>query len=166
MPETEEVQDLHISKASMPDPSWARMQPIQIAPSKERLDAKHQNVSIKNVSDVQVLPGGRPPKPQTHVVIDRFMVGHELLPGQTKPSIDMLVTDIEYFVRERSHRLNNFGQPKPLHPIVIVGFNPLEAARDPEVRLEQGKDRAPAERPAERAADQASSKTDQPKRSA
>lgn len=141
MPETEvqEAQDLHISKASVPDPSWARMQPIQIAPSKERLDAEHQVVTVSNVSNTQVLPGGRPAKPQTHVVIDRFMVGHELVAGQSKPDIDMLVTDIEYFLRERGHRLNNFGQPKPLHPIVIVGFNPLAAKENPEVRLQQPK---------------------------
>lgn len=37
---------------------------------------------------------------QTHIVMDRFLVGQELLPGQGK-EMELLNRDIEYFVRQR-----------------------------------------------------------------
>jgi hypothetical protein len=132
-----EKQDLHESRPHAPDKNWARMQPIQITPSAERLNADHQLVNVKNVSDVQVLPGGRPAVPQIHIVIDRHMVGHELRPGEKKNDIDMLTADIEYFLRERAaNRYDQFGRAKPLHPIVIEGFKPIDAPRVDERKLE------------------------------
>lgn len=37
---------------------------------------------------------------QTHIVTDRYLVGHELLPGRGK-EIELLNRDIEYFIRQR-----------------------------------------------------------------
>jgi len=119
-----EQQDLGLAKLARPDRAWARTQPIQMTPSKERLDMPHQIVNVKNTSDTEVSATGRP-KPQVHIVIDRFMVGHELQPGQTLKDVDMLVHDIEYFNRERSSdRHDIFGYPKPRHPIEINGYKP------------------------------------------
>ena len=38
---------------------------------------------------------------QTHIVMDRYLVGHELLPGRGK-EMEMLNRDIEYFIRQRT----------------------------------------------------------------
>jgi hypothetical protein len=104
-------QDLHLAEARPPDQNWSRMQPIQITPHRDRLDAEHQRVTIRNNS-----------RDQVHVVIDRHMVGHEFKPGETKHDIDMLTSEIAHFLRERDpSRRDAFGLPKPLHPIEIVG---------------------------------------------
>lgn len=119
----EEKQDLHISEVHRPDANWARMQPVQIQASKERIDAAHQLVTVRNTHRMQ-----------KHVVIDRHMVGHELEPGQEKKDVDMLVSEIEYFLRQRApNRFDNLGRKQPPIPIEIVGFKPIEtrAAPDP-----------------------------------
>jgi hypothetical protein len=81
-------------------------------------------VTVKNSSDTELAHNGRV-IPQVHVVIDRQMQGHELQPGQSK-EVDLLVEQIEYFLQQRSpKRMNPFsGRPHPLHPIVVVGFDP------------------------------------------
>jgi hypothetical protein len=122
MPEqNEETQDLHIAQPAPPDQNWARMQPLFIQPSKERLDRKHQLVQVKNTTDTTITTLGKP-IPQKHVVIDRFNLGHELEPGQIK-EVDMLVDDIEYFIRERKPgRRDHQNRMKPIHPIQIIGY--------------------------------------------
>jgi hypothetical protein len=118
----EDKQDLHISEAHKPDANWARMQPIQIQASPERIAAAHQLVSIRNTHRMQ-----------KHVVIDRHMVGHELEPGQEKKDIDMLVSEIEYFLRQRApNRFDALGRKLPPIPIEIVGFKPIEIRAEPE----------------------------------
>lgn len=114
-------QDLGIQKPAEPDQNWSRTQPMHIAPSKERLDRKHQLVSIRNTSDTTVTSIGRP-QPQRHIIIDRYNQGHELDPGETKHDIDMLVEDIEYFIRQGQPRVER-GRQKPRHPIKIMGFD-------------------------------------------
>lgn len=114
LPEAEK-QDLHMAEAHQPDQNWGRAAPVQITPSKERLAAEHQHVTIKNTSP-----------DQKHIVIDRFMVGHEFEPGQTRAGIDMLVSEVNFFMRERQPRKNQFGVPKPMHPIEIVDVQPPE----------------------------------------
>jgi hypothetical protein len=123
-------QDLHPAQLAGPDRAWSRTQPIQLTPSKERLDAKHQLVTIRNASDVEISATGRP-KPQVHIVIDRHLVGHELQPGQSKHDIDMLVSEIEYFLREsKDGRVDGMGRLKPKHPVKIVGYKPEQVADD------------------------------------
>lgn len=112
----DEKQDLHIAEARKPDQNWSRMQPIQITASKERLEAAHQTVTIRNTHRLQ-----------KHIVIDRHMVGHELDPGQEKKDVDMVVSEIEYFLRQRAgNRFDGLGRKLPPIPIEIVGFKPIE----------------------------------------
>jgi hypothetical protein len=86
-----------------------------------------------------------------HIIIDRYMVGHELMPGQSKSDIDMLVCDIRHFLKERApNRRNSYGDQKPLHPIMIEGFKPIET-RDYEPPA--GKPEQQAKPPEERARD-------------
>lgn len=40
------------------------------------------------------------PKGQTHIVMDRYLVGHELASGRGK-EMELLNRDIEYFIRQR-----------------------------------------------------------------
>lgn len=117
---------MRMDRPHLPDTYWARMQPVTIMASKDRLDAKHCLVAVKNSSDTEVAHNGRV-IPQLHVVIDRHMQGHELQPGETK-EVDLLVEQIEYFLKQRlPNRINVFsGRPHPLHPIVIVGFDPAK----------------------------------------
>jgi hypothetical protein len=125
-PAAAEKQDLHIAETSRPDQNWARMQPIEIKPSQERLDKPHQLVSIKNNSPDQL-----------HIIIDRKMHGHELQPGQTKHDIDMLASEIEYFLGERDpSRRDNIGRPKPIHPIEIIGVKMHELEKPTEQSTE------------------------------
>jgi hypothetical protein len=136
--ETEtETQDLGISKLAMPDRNWSRTQPMFIAPSPDRLRRPWQLVSIKNTSDVTMTAQGRP-VPQKHIVLDRHNFGHELEPGETKQNIEMLAHDIEYYIRERGPgRVNHMNQPKPKHPILIVGVDDsrLREQMDKEARI-------------------------------
>lgn len=134
-----ETQDLGIQKPAMPDQNWARTQPMFIAPTKDRLDRKHQLVSVKNTSDVTVTASGKP-VPQKHIVIDRYNQGHELEPGETKHNIDMLVDDIEYFIRERTpNRVNHMNRPKPSHPVQIIGYDE-KSLREDHPQTSQSKD--------------------------
>jgi hypothetical protein len=50
--------------------------------TRERLEAPSRRVTVLNTSPIQ-----------THVVIDRFMNGHELRPGERK-EVEMLVDEI------------------------------------------------------------------------
>lgn len=142
MTEQAQTQDLHISQPARPDSNWARMRPTALQPSKERLARSHQLVTIRNTSDVT--PGKRGTVlPQKHIVIDRFQRGIELEPGETRQNVDMLVSDIAVFLRQRLPRQNEFGEPMPQHPILIVGVDAAqiesELAAD-EARLETERD--------------------------
>ncbi len=104
-------------------PFFAAMRP---EPSWERLQEANSRVTVTNTSDVQM-----------HVVIDRFMVGHELRPGQ-KVEIEMTNDEIARFQDMR--RPDRYYpatdpakplRPKPLHPILIEGVGDMiaEAAK-------------------------------------
>ena len=120
MPDQIPQQDLGVSIPHPGDKLWARMRPIAVVATKERLDKEHQTVTVKNTSPNQ-----------KHIVLDRYMVGQLLDPGQEK-SIEMLVDDIAYFRHERtSGRLDNTGAMLPKHPIVIDGvYDPDEPAKN------------------------------------
>jgi len=104
----------------MPDgnPYHAPMRP---EPSKERLNAPSSRVVVKNTSEVQ-----------THIVIDRYNVGHELRPGERR-EMEMLDIEIANFQEQRRpdrfypeiDPANPQRRPKPLHPIVIEGIGPI-----------------------------------------
>jgi hypothetical protein len=107
------VQDLHVAEPVKPDVNWpAYRKPQFLQVPKGQLDKEHQLVTMRNTD-----------KEQTHIVIDRFCVGHELQPGQAK-EVDLLAEDIEYFQRRRHPAmvgLDEKGNPK-LIPIVIEGI--------------------------------------------
>jgi hypothetical protein len=92
--------------------------PMRPEPTKERLEAKHSRVMVKNTSSNQ-----------NHIVIDRFNVGHELRPGERR-EMDMLDSEIAGFVENRRpdrfypevDPANPEMKPKPLHPILIEGI--------------------------------------------
>lgn len=124
----EEKQDLSVAEARPPDQNWQRMQPIQITATRDRLDQPSQRVTIRNTS-----------RAQKHIVIDRHMVGHELQPGQQIEDVEMLVSEIEYFLRERSPaRRDALGRPKPIHPIEIVGLKTIDHG-EPQKQPQRGK---------------------------
>jgi hypothetical protein len=122
MPEQEReintIRGLDIANAQ-----WAA--PMRPEPTKERLDAPHQRVWVKNNSPNQ-----------NHIVIDRFNVGHELRPGERR-EMDMLNAEIANFQEHR--RPGRFfpeidpehpaGKMKPLHPIEIEGVPEIVAAQ-------------------------------------
>ena len=99
--------------------------PMRPEPTKDRLDAHHSRVTVKNTSPAQ-----------NHIVIDRFNVGHELRPGEAR-EMDMVNTEIENFLEQRRpgrfypeiDPLSPQGRPKPLHPIEIVGYS-VKPSRD------------------------------------
>jgi hypothetical protein len=62
---------------------------FSLVPDGRRLAAASQIVKVQNTDPHQV-----------HVVVDRFLKGHEILPGQIK-EVEMLVEDIEGFMRQR-----------------------------------------------------------------
>jgi hypothetical protein len=106
--------------------------PMRPEPTKERLDAKHSRVWVKNTSERQ-----------NHIVIDRYNVGHELRPGERR-EMDMLDAEIANFQEHR--RPGRFfpeidpehpaGKMKPLHPILIEGISELQvSAAEPEPEL-------------------------------
>ena len=124
IPPTNGPQQPQISRPAQPDSFWARMQPVTIVPHPDRLNAKHQRVALKNTSDTELSFDGMV-RPQLHIVIDRHMVGHEIQPGQTLPDIDMVALEIEGFLRQRKRgRFSPSGREYPLHPIMIIGFDP------------------------------------------
>ena len=120
-------QDLGITKPVYPQKSWIR--PLHMVASQARLDEPHQRVDIKNTSDTELAADGRV-KPQIHIFLDRQMKPIEVRPGDTVNDVDMLVHDIEYFLRERDERTDLFGSPKPRHPIEIIGFDPKKVIRN------------------------------------
>jgi hypothetical protein len=88
--------------------------PQVILVSRERLEAPSQRVTVTNSSPVQ-----------THIVIDRFMNGHELLPRQKK-EIEMLVDESAEFRKLGRPNRGVYpagplaGQPLPAHPLRFV----------------------------------------------
>jgi hypothetical protein len=79
--------------------------------TRERLEAPSQRVTVMNTSPIQ-----------KHIVIDRFMNGHELRPGEKK-EVEMLVDEIAAF-RELGRPNRGVymsgplaGQPLPPHPL-------------------------------------------------
>lgn len=138
--------DMAISRPHEPDVNWARQQPMFIQATKERLKKSHQIVSIRNTSDVTPSHRGVI-APQKHIVIDRNNQGHELQPGETRHDIDMLVTDIEFFLRERRpNRRDHAGRMKPLHPVEIVGFDPANVLEGDDPDEQAAEQRSPSNR--------------------
>lgn len=133
-PVEQQQQDLHIAQTRGPDKNWpaaqqARMMPASVQPTQERLARKSQFVSVRNSSDR--FPGvhGRI-NPQTHIILDRYQRGIQIQPGETKHNVELLVTDIDHFLRAGlSGRRNDLGQPLPRHPIEIIGVDDSEIAR-------------------------------------
>jgi hypothetical protein len=103
---------------------WAA--PMRPEPTKERLDAAHQRVWVKNTS-----------VNQNHIVIDRYNVGHELRPGERR-EMDMLENEIANFQEHRRPGRffpeidpeNPQGKAKPLHPILIEGIPDVQVTED------------------------------------
>jgi hypothetical protein len=103
---------------------WAA--PMRPEPTKERLEAAHQRVWVKNTS-----------VNQNHIVIDRYNVGHELRPGERR-EMDMLEVEIANFQEHR--RPDRYfpeidpehpqGKQKPLHPILIEGIPDIQMTED------------------------------------
>lgn len=93
--------------------------PMRPEPSEARLKADHTRVTVKNNAQAQ-----------NHIVIDRFNVGHELRPGESR-EMDMVDIEIENFLEQRRpgrfypeiDPLQPQGRPKPPHPIEIVGYS-------------------------------------------
>lgn len=142
-----QAQDLHVSRPAAPDKNWqfSRMQPPSIQPTRERLARLHQIVAIRNTSDTAMTKQGRA-IPQVHIVIDRYNRGHEIMPGQTKRDIDMLVSDIAYFVRQRApNRIDNNGELLLPHPLVVLDVDTSEIenqAVEENERLQAARDAA------------------------
>jgi hypothetical protein len=109
--------------------------PMRPEPTKERLEAKHTRVWVRNTS-----------VNQNHIVIDRFNVGHELRPGERR-EMDMLDIEIANFQEHRRpdrffpeiDPLNPEAKQKPLHPILIEGIPEIQVAahQDPEQQVQQ-----------------------------
>jgi hypothetical protein len=102
-----------VMKPVHPDANWpARAKPQFLIVTPEQLERPHQLVEMRN-NDRQ----------QIHIIIDRFLQGHELAPGQTK-EIDLTVDDIDYFRRQRApNRLSPDGlRVLPVHPVEVLGI--------------------------------------------
>lgn len=115
--------DLGIQKPVEPDKNWpARSKPQFLIVTQAQLDMPHQLVELRNNDRVQ-----------THIVIDRFLNGHEFGPGQTK-EIDMTVEDINYFRRQRRpNRMSQDGtRLLPTHPVEILGVREAAPERSDE----------------------------------
>lgn len=102
-------------------PFYAPMRP---EPSYERLQMASSRVTVKNTSDVQ-----------THIVVDKYNVGHELRPGQ-KTEMEMLNEEIARFqelrLPDRYYPMSDPAKPaqlKPPHPIKIEGVGSLVEAQ-------------------------------------
>ena len=129
-----EQQEREINIIRSPDLNPQYHGPMRPEPTKERLDAKHSRVWVKNTSTMQ-----------NHIVIDRYNVGHELRPGERR-EMDMLLSEIMTFQEHRKPERffpeidpNQPGRPKPPHPILIEGVPELTEAdvRKPESAPEQ-----------------------------
>jgi hypothetical protein len=104
--------DLGIQTPVEPDKNWpARAKPQFLIVTQDQLDRPHQLVEMRNND-----------RAQTHIVIDRFLQGHELAPGQSR-EIDLTVDDIEYFRKQRAaNRLSPDGRRVlPTHPVEVLG---------------------------------------------
>jgi hypothetical protein len=98
-------------------PFYAPMRP---EPTWEQLHAPCSRVTVRNTSDVQ-----------THIVVDKYNVGHELRPGQ-KVEMELLNEDIARFqelrLPDRYFPASDPAKPaqlKPPHPIKIEGVGSL-----------------------------------------
>ena len=102
-----------LDTARQPDRQWATSAPIPMVASADRMKLSSSLVTIENTSPNQV-----------HVVIDRFMVGHELQPGQREPDVDMVDDEIAYFVRQaKPDRFDRTtGRKLNPHPVRIHGI--------------------------------------------
>ena len=134
----------NMSAIRPPPPDHPYFAPMRPEPSWERLQEPSSRVKVTNTSEMQ-----------QHVVIDRFMVGHELRPGQVV-EIEMLNDEIARFQEMR--RPGRYypvidpakpGREKPPHPIKIEGVASMieEAAERYDDRMRA----AQAEREAARA---------------
>jgi hypothetical protein len=96
---------------------------IFLIPTPDRLKEDSQLVTLRNTD-----------RQQTHIMIDRYMIGHELQPGQEK-ELDMTVGDIaahrEKLRPNRGIYMSGHltGRPLPTHPVIIVDIKPPASAR-------------------------------------
>ena len=87
-------------------------------PSAEQLDLPYQRVKLRNTDQIH-----------THIMLDRFMQGHVLQPGQSC-EIEMTVPDISSLLNlaktDRGFYTAgpNIGKPFPPHPVRIEGLTP------------------------------------------
>lgn len=104
-----------------PPPDHPYFAPMRPEPSWERLQEPSSRVRVTNTAE----------NGQQHVVIDRFMVGHELRAGQSV-EIEMLNDEIARFQELR--RPGRYypvidpqkpGREKPPHPIKIEGVGSM-----------------------------------------
>jgi hypothetical protein len=104
--------DIGIQTPVEPDKNWpARAKPQFLIVTEDQLARPHQLVELRNTDRAQI-----------HIIIDRFLQGHELMPGQTK-ELDLTVDDINFF---RKHRAANRLSPDgsrllPSHPVEVLG---------------------------------------------
>lgn len=115
--------DIGIQEPVQPDINWpARAKPQFLIVNQDHLDKPHQLVQMRNTDRQQV-----------HIIIDRFLQGHELMPGQSK-EMDMTVDDINYFRRLRApNRLSQDGRRVlPDHPVEVVGVREAPPANTEE----------------------------------
>lgn len=123
MPQEPGPVDIGEQKPVLPDVNWpARAKPQFLIITQDQLDKPHQLVEMKNNDRLQ-----------THIVIDRFKQGHELMPGQTK-ELDLTTDDIEYFRKQRRpNRLSHDGsRVLPQHPVEILNVREAPPANTDE----------------------------------
>jgi hypothetical protein len=88
-----------------------------------RLKEESQRVTLRNTD-----------RHQTHIMIDRFLIGHELQPGQQK-EIEMTVDEIaahrEKLRPNRGVYMSGHlaGRPLPTHPVIFVDIAPPTSMR-------------------------------------
>lgn len=129
--------DIGVQKPVEPDKNWpARAKPQFLIVTEAQLQKPHQLVEMRNTDRVQ-----------THIIIDRFMQGHELAPGQLK-ELDMLVEDINYFRRQRApNRLSPDGSRMlPIHPVEVLGVREAPPANSEAAVVAALEDDKPATR--------------------
>lgn len=114
--------DIGVQKPVEPDRNWpARAKPQFLIVTQDQLDKPHQLVEMRNND-----------RAQTHIIIDRFLQGHEIVPGQTK-EIDLTLSDVEYFRRQRApNRLSHDGRLLPQHPVEVLGVREAPPANTDE----------------------------------
>jgi hypothetical protein len=104
-----------------PPPDHPYFAPQRPEASWERLQEPSSRVKVTNTAE----------NGQMHVVIDRFLVGHELRPGQSV-EVEMINDEIARFQEMR--RADRYYpatdparplRPKPLHPIKIEGVGSM-----------------------------------------